>query len=182
MRIDVWVSLASARRRAHWERDIWNRLVGYINPMVHLTGDPSSRRDFVSVCLPHMCLYRRKECVMVWLQEIHSYRLHDLSGFTLECKINCCLFSKWSVVGKRNGPTEESHFHLPDAGQVWPRPHGGGARRATLWDHAVFRSHPAQGHDRGRRRYASRVSWVFCVWKLFFINIWWKISCKFISK
>lgn len=65
-------------------------------------------------------------------------------------------FSKWSVVGRWGSATEEPHLHLPDVGQVWPRPrpHGGGARRPSLWDHAVFCPHPAQSHDRGRRRYA----------------------------
>lgn len=63
-------------------------------------------------------------------------------------------------MGKRGSPTEESHLHLPDAGQVWPhpRPHGGGVRRATLRDHAVFCPYPAQGNDRGGGRYAGVVA------------------------
>lgn len=60
-------------------------------------------------------------------------------------------------MGRRHSPTEKSHLHVPDAGQVCPRPHGGGAGGAALRDHAVFCSHPAQGHDRRGGRYAKRV-------------------------
>lgn len=117
-------------------------------------------------------------CVSVWIcgrigcelfvifddrQSIHScvwFSVPRASGsfhFTPKSKrLFVCVpfFSKWGVVGKRGSPTEESHLYLPDAGQIWscPRPHGGGAWRATLRDHAMFCSYPTQGHDRGGRR------------------------------
>lgn len=63
-------------------------------------------------------------------------------------------------MGKRGDQTEESYLQLPDVGQVWlhPWPHGGGARRAALRDHAVFCSYPAQSHDRGGGRYTVTVA------------------------